>query len=222
MGIQPLTHISTTDTLRTLYDDASTSWHRSITRIGVVNAYNHLFEQLHCAGHLRHLNPQSQVLDAGIGTGALSLALVEQTRTQPFINGVDISGAMLRQAEAHLAQVGVDSHMSQQDATHLQFADATFDMVMSAHMLEHLENPLDGLRELVRVLKPGAPLLILTSRRGVITTFHKYRWHYEPISHMELVGMMKALGLASIHVMPYSNLPWIRDMSAAICGLKTA
>jgi demethylmenaquinone methyltransferase / 2-methoxy-6-polyprenyl-1,4-benzoquinol methylase len=47
------------------------------------------------------------------------------------------------------------------DALHLPFADASFDLVTSAFGFRNLANYEQGLREILRVLKPGATLAIL-------------------------------------------------------------
>jgi len=42
-----------------------------------------------------------------------------------------------------------------EDLQHLSFADASFDLVLSSDVLEHMPNPYDAHREIWRVLKPG-------------------------------------------------------------------
>ncbi len=220
MDLQTTHRYATTDALRTLYDGAATRWHTSISRMGVTGAYRHLFAQLRQMCRLEQLNADSYVLDAGIGTGALSLALVEQCTSAPCVKGVDISSAMLNQAAIHLTSANVPNKMYLRDATELPFRNNVFSMAMTAHMLEHMPNPQVALQELMRVLRPGAPLLVLTSRHGIITTLHKHRWHYEPIPQDDMLGMMTAVGIENICMMPYSNLPWIRNMSTALVGTK--
>jgi SAM-dependent methyltransferase len=54
----------------------------------------------------------------------------------------------------------------------LPFSDALFDIAISSHVAEHLAEPEHVFRELVRVLKPGGLLLMLTPNR----------WHYVTVS----------------------------------------
>jgi ubiquinone/menaquinone biosynthesis C-methylase UbiE len=48
------------------------------------------------------------------------------------------------------------------DVYHLRYDDNTFDAVMFYHVIEHLDNPLDALKELNRILKHGGTLMIGT------------------------------------------------------------
>jgi SAM-dependent methyltransferase len=54
------------------------------------------------------------------------------------------------------------------DLAQLPYGAAEFDLVFSKYVFEHLDRPLDVMRELRRVLKPGGHLLIHTPNR----------WHY--------------------------------------------
>lgn len=48
-----------------------------------------------------------------------------------------------------------------ENATHLSFASESFDRVIAAHVLEHLPNPHEVLREWIRVLRPGGTLSLV-------------------------------------------------------------
>jgi hypothetical protein len=53
------------------------------------------------------------------------------------------------------------------DVCDLPFADQLFDLVVSAYTLEHVGDPRAGLREMARVMRPGAALLVVVTRRGI-------------------------------------------------------
>ena len=54
------------------------------------------------------------------------------------------------------------------DATLLPFANGQFDVVCTMDFLEHVENPLDVVKECARVLKPGGLFVFHTFNRGFL------------------------------------------------------
>lgn len=92
------------------------------------------------------------VVDAGCGEGVISLLLAERGRAS---TGVDLSAPNVAAATAEAARRGA-SHLTtfvQGDAERLPFADKSFDVAVSAHVLEHLPDLDRGARELVRVAR---------------------------------------------------------------------
>jgi demethylmenaquinone methyltransferase / 2-methoxy-6-polyprenyl-1,4-benzoquinol methylase len=105
------------------------------------------------------LAPGVRVLDVPAGTGRLSHAL---GATGATVIGADISGNMLREAAAKRSEEGPGVHFAQASGTHLPFEDGTFDAVVSFkffHLIPNDQKPV-FVRELVRVLKAGGPLVI--------------------------------------------------------------
>jgi len=98
-------------------------------------------------------------LDLCCGTGDLSFAL--QQRAKARIVGADFSPTILLHAprKAQEAKSGVEFYEA--DALRLPFADQAFDLVTTAFGFRNLANYEEGLREIGRVLKPGATLAIL-------------------------------------------------------------
>ena len=74
------------------------------------------------------------------------------------VTGIDISSGMLRQAAPRAAEYDGSFQLAQTDVEHLAFPDATFDRVVTSCTLCSVPNPVVGLRELWRVLKPGGEL----------------------------------------------------------------
>lgn len=97
------------------------------------------------------LKSGERVLDLATGVGAMGSRLL---RAFPGVHvvGVDLSSAQLAAARTNHADLPV----LHGDATRLPFAEATFDRVHCSWLLEHVPSPVAVLREVRRVLKPGA------------------------------------------------------------------
>ena len=106
------------------------------------------------------LGPGNRILDMPAGTGRLSLALSQHGAT---VVGVDISRNMLAAADSTTQnQLTNHAHFAQGSGVQLPFADNTFDAVASFkffHLVPNDRKPL-FIREMTRVLKPGAPLIV--------------------------------------------------------------
>jgi ubiquinone/menaquinone biosynthesis C-methylase UbiE len=185
--------------LAAMYDDAARAWTTKLTHGGYAQAYADLFARLPVSERLDYLQDGGRVLDCGIGSGALSLALTESVGTQLRLDGVDIAPRMLREASEALRQAGVQAQMHHHDARDdLPFADATFDLVMSAHLLEHLADPRAALGEMARVLRPGAPLVAVVTGRGVRDNLLRLKWRYSSIRPARLAHWIEEAGLTEV------------------------
>lgn len=93
---------------------------------------------------------------------------------------------------------------AQEDATKLSFPDNTFDRVIATHVLEHLVQPCDVMREWMRVLKPGGVMtLVLPCDPGVAWRLGRYL-----VARKKYVkaGLDYDYWMAREHVNPINNL----------------
>src|SRR5215813_5705080 len=144
------------------YDRASARWSLISAILGYSRAYPELFAQLRSDGWLDQSSSGACVLDCGTGTGVLIRALPVDLARRLRIHGVDRSPGMLARAAIELGRAPAAVELHRADVRRLPFPGSGFDVVMSAHMLEHLSDPLEGLHEMVRVL-PGGTLLLVTT-----------------------------------------------------------
>lgn len=104
---------------------------------------------------------RGEVLFLAVGTG-LDIQFFPPGRR---ITGIDISGEMLRRAEPRARAYDGTLELLQRDVLELDcvesgLAEARFDQVFTSCTFCSVPRPVDGLRQLLRVLKPGGELLM--------------------------------------------------------------
>jgi ubiquinone/menaquinone biosynthesis C-methylase UbiE len=97
-------------------------------------------------------------LDVGCGTGFLTFEL---TGRGYRLTGVDFAPAMIAEARRKAGERGVDARFEEGDAEQLRFASASFDLVISRHLLWTLPHPEAAIDEWIRVLRPGGRLVVV-------------------------------------------------------------
>jgi arsenite methyltransferase len=111
---------------------------------------------------LRALKPQKgeNVLDVGSGPGFLAAEIAEVTGSAGSVHGIDVSEPMVDLARDHCAQLPWVT-FSQADATHLPFADNSFDAAISTQVLEYVADVDAALAEIHRVLRPAGRIVVV-------------------------------------------------------------
>jgi ubiquinone/menaquinone biosynthesis C-methylase UbiE len=134
-----------------------------------VNGYGRSLDQ-YFETHPLPVSRGAKILDAGCGTGLLTLALLRSIRFPVSITALDLSStsvAAARKALYYSSGRKRDVTFTQGNLLSLPFADESLDLVVTAGALEYV--PLaDGLTELARVIAPGGHLLHLPVHPGVI------------------------------------------------------
>jgi demethylmenaquinone methyltransferase/2-methoxy-6-polyprenyl-1,4-benzoquinol methylase len=104
--------------------------------------------------------PES-ILDIATGTGDLAINLAETNASR--IVGLDISPGMLNIGKEKVKSKKLDSkiEMILGDSENMPFEDNTFDAITVAFGVRNFETLDNGLKEILRVLKPGGTFVIL-------------------------------------------------------------
>ena len=121
----------------------------------------------------RFLNIQEneRVLEIGIGTGIHADHLLRLNAPSFFFTGIDYSRDMLLQAQRRLAG-GKDVDLVAMDGEKLAFPDETFDKIYISGSLHHFCSPAAGIREMVRVLRPGGRFCVMEPNRFFPTNLY--------------------------------------------------
>jgi ubiquinone/menaquinone biosynthesis C-methylase UbiE len=93
------------------------------------------------------------ILDAGCGTGSLTFALAQRTKTAN-IEGIDFSSAYIEYATNYNHDPRIRFRVG--DICALPYENAAFDRVMSLLVLHFVPRPEDAVAEMRRVARPGA------------------------------------------------------------------
>ena len=106
--------------------------------------------------------PGNRILDIGSGTGDIAIEVVRQ---QPgaTVTGIDPAVDMLELALKKITKCGFQDAIRVEpgDALKLQFADCSYDGVISAFCIRNLEDRLRAFSEMHRVLKPEGRVVVL-------------------------------------------------------------
>jgi demethylmenaquinone methyltransferase/2-methoxy-6-polyprenyl-1,4-benzoquinol methylase len=112
-------------------------------------------------GYLKDLQPKI-ILDVATGTGDVAI-MASRLLKPTHITGIDISGGMLEIGRKKVADLGLQNtiELLKGDSETISFADHSFDAVTVAFGVRNFQNLEKGLREILRVLKPGGRLVVL-------------------------------------------------------------
>ncbi|WP_180994555.1 class I SAM-dependent methyltransferase [Clostridium sp. chh4-2] len=106
-----------------------------------------------------------KALDLGTGAGFYAFLLKDLGCE---VTGIDYSPAMIEEAEKNSSLLGYgdDIHFLQMDAQKLEFADESFDFIISRNVTWTLPDPRKAYEEMCRVLTPGGRILNFDANYG--------------------------------------------------------
>jgi SAM-dependent methyltransferase len=115
------------------------------------------------------LMPGTDALEVGTGTGGMLHTLLERGLRA---RGVEINPALIAESRRWFGELPVQAV----SGVALPFAAASFDLVVSFDVFEHIRDSDAHLREVVRVLRPGGRYLVQTPSKWPNTVFETIRW----------------------------------------------
>ena len=149
------------------------------------------------------LQPEDILLEVGCGGGVL-LDMALQTVQRAC--GIDRSSDMVALARQKNAQALFEGHVGivHGDVQALPWDGETFTCAASVEVLCFIEDPMQALRELGRVLRPGGRLVFVTAAQpnSALSTLLYYPWLRYLRFHPDdaLASMLKAAGFQTVRV----------------------
>jgi len=155
------------------------------------------------------VDPQNTLLDMGCGGGRHAFAALRRGARVVALDADDaelkqVLGTVTAMREAGELPASADSVPVQGDALHLPFADATFDRIIAAEVLEHIPDDEAAIAELARVLTPGGRIAVTVPARfperinwALDGEYHDFPGgHIRIYAQSVLEGRLAAAGLA--------------------------
>ena len=113
----------------------------------------------------------SLILEAGCGVGAQTVTLAVRSPEARFIS-VDVSKESVAEAKRKIDEAGLKNvEFRQADIFNLPFDNASFDHVFVCFVLEHLAQPVEALKILRNLIRPGGTITVIEGDHGS-TYFH--------------------------------------------------
>jgi 2-polyprenyl-6-hydroxyphenyl methylase/3-demethylubiquinone-9 3-methyltransferase len=108
-----------------------------------------------------------RVLDAGCGGGILTEAVARQGGQ---VVGVDASGPLIRTAQRHAEQSGLDIRYLEGEIKEVkELAAETFDVILAMELVEHVSDYPSVIRECANLLEPGGIMIFATINRNILS-----------------------------------------------------
>src|SRR4051794_20536620 len=160
---------------------------------------------------LPHLRQDMTLLDVGCGPGTITADLAARVGR---VTATEMTDEALGLGRAEIAARGLTNvEFAPADVHALAFPDASFDVVHAHQVLQHVADPVQGLREMRRVCRPGGLVAVRDSDYGAFTWFPASpgldewvdRYHQiaranggEPDAGRRLAGWARAAGFADV------------------------
>jgi ubiquinone/menaquinone biosynthesis C-methylase UbiE len=174
--------------------DAAVNWSEELEGVHSESSRTHFLDrwtrQAIIAG-IGALAPGATVADLGCSTGFL-LEDLHRAHPDAKLIGVDMVAAGLRAAAAALPE----ARLMQADVCALPIEDQSVDAVVSANLLEHVPDDRLALREIARVLKPGAPAaFVVPAGPRTFDYYDRFLGHERRYARGELAARCREAGL---------------------------
>lgn len=164
---------------------------------------------------LMNIQPDDFVLDIGCG-GGMAIKEIAKIATSGFVAGVDYSEIMVQQALKHnAAAVGTKRvAIKNGSISNLPFKDESFDKAYAIESFNFWSDPIAGLKEVHRVLRPQGLVAIATGWSKEMPNQQKYvamarKMRFSLYSGSQVVEMLTAAGFSQAQFTVKAGKNWL-------------
>jgi phosphatidylethanolamine/phosphatidyl-N-methylethanolamine N-methyltransferase len=165
------------------------------------------------------IQPGDRILEVGVGTGI-------NTSLYPahcHVTGIDLSASMLDKARERVTRQGLSNvRLLEMDAASLTFVDDSFDIVYAPYLVSVVPDPVQVVREMRRVCRPGGRIIILNHFRSANLVLSRIERAISPMtvhigfkSDLDLPGFLAQADLQPVSIKKV-NVPRIWSLVTCV------
>jgi ubiquinone/menaquinone biosynthesis C-methylase UbiE len=162
------------------------------------------------------LKSSDRVLEIGFGPGKLINEMAAVT-TEGVVEGIDFSGAMLKQASKvnkhHISNGKV--RLQQGECESLPFEKDYFDKLCSTNTLYFWKNPDKCFNEMLRVIKPGCRIVIGFRDDKQMSNLNLSEDIFSTYSQNEVISLLSTAGFLDSHIVEKEGKPFLSYCAVA-------
>lgn len=210
----------TVDELIPRYDARAESWDTTLNKFDMADAYRIVLSRALPDEWIFDPDAAPSVLDCGTGTGAFLSAFADAAGGTPKLHGIDISEVMLEQARSSFSARGDEAEFRQGEITQLPYPENAFDVVLAAHVIEHVPHPQLALAEIRRVLKPGGMIILCVTRDTIMGRAIQLIWRTHRVNEGQMKHWLFQSGFKAIRALRAMSVGRFDEMSIACVASK--
>ena len=187
-----------------LYSRASSKWQSTIERLGYPAAYDELISR---SVSTSQCSSPVNVLDVGAGTGTFTTALLQSSVAIDRVDLLEPSPDMLAVAEHRISPNANRLRCFSGRIGSTQVDAGTYDIILCAHVIEHIEDVQAGLAWMKSRLRGQGVLLLAVSKPHWCTSLVRMRWGHAAYSPPSVEQLLVTAGFSQIDSGPFSKGP---------------
>lgn len=141
------------------------------------------------------IKPNMKILELGCGNASLWIRNIDRIPQNIDITLSDLYEGMLEDAKSNLGEYSTRFNFKLIDAQNITFEDNTFDIVIANHMLYHVPDRNLALKEIKRILKPGAFFYASTIGKSHLIELYSLLRKFNNQLHISEFNYAEAFGL---------------------------
>jgi ubiquinone/menaquinone biosynthesis C-methylase UbiE len=158
---------------------------------------------------LLNIQPADRVLDIGFG-GGVTMEMMLPLAYKGLVAGIEVSDIMIKRAKKTLNNIACQgkAEVKEGAASQIPYESNYFDKVCTINCIYFWPDPADGLKEIIRVLKPSGALVIAVYLKEEFEKYPPVACGFNIYTDEELQKLLEDAGFINIRIERWATKPY--------------